>query len=332
MFVTGITFGQALPPGVPSNFVETPAGYFHPTCIMQLQPGERLVGNTIVSPVRGTLQVAPCQYPSYPRRVVAPLPPPPTINGWVADEDSASVGNVNWISAAWTVPNNPNSIGSQTVYFFPGLEHTPSGASILQPVLAWNGSDAAGANWVIYSWNCCPVNYVWHSQPLAVNPGEAISGLVSGTNCNAGTGVCQNWQVQTTVTRGVTSLSTTLDTDSVGQTLNWEAGGALEVYNVDVCNQLPANGAISFNDIVVRDINGGQVFPSWNAYRPTLSPDCVTGVSATTNTVSITWNGCVPQCYPYQCGQSDGCGGQCFTCPGYPYHCCDLLCTTEACQ
>ena len=112
---------------------------------------------------RAPTGVAPCSYARYNAQgqVIAAAPLtyggdnslPATINGWVASADTKSAGPIGYLAADWLVPTAPTTNNNQTLYYFPGLESTAQGNTILQPVLGWNAfGDSA---WTLASWNCC---------------------------------------------------------------------------------------------------------------------------------------------------------------------------------
>src|SRR5262249_47664724 len=156
-------------------------------CVVEVGEDERVRDDgAIERPDGGARQVGACLHPSYDRhgRVVdrSAHAREPTVNGWVADENSTSPGPVQFLSAKWLVPPAPTFRGGQTVYFFPGLEPlSDSNTFILQPVLAWNGfSDQA---WTITSWNCCRSGNAFHGNTAGVIVGDTITGKMTGTNC-----------------------------------------------------------------------------------------------------------------------------------------------------
>src|SRR5262249_17501918 len=55
----------ARPPSVPADYLETPAGYFHPDCVVTTGKGEMLDDTMIVSPSGQMRAVAPCTYPHF---------------------------------------------------------------------------------------------------------------------------------------------------------------------------------------------------------------------------------------------------------------------------
>jgi hypothetical protein len=270
------------PAQVPSGFVATPHGYFHPSCVVELGDDER-VGDSgeVVRQGAERRALAPCRHSRYDKvgRLVvkkdaAANTPPPTVNGWVASISSTSVGPVKSISATWNVPRAPKVAGAQTLYFFPGLEPSATGDAILQPVLAWNGFN--DGRWTIASWNCCKDANALHSAPKAVSPGETITGSVVGSSCNA-QGVCASWKIRTASSRGV---STTLNTTAHGEVLDWEFAGAFEAYGVDSCNQYPSDGRVAFTSVAVRQTSGAVTTPAWVAMNYGTSPGCLTSVTS----------------------------------------------------
>ena len=280
------------PTSVPADYVVTPQGYFHPSCVVEIQDRERLRWDGDVEAEDGSSRaVAPCGQASFDRRGLrrSTATPPPTVNGWAASASTTATGATSYLSATWTVPRSPARAANQTIYLFPGLEPAATGDVILQPVLAWNGF--GDRRWTIASWSCCKDGNVLHSAPRNVSAGDAVTGSVTGTSCDA-QGVCSSWRIQTSVpARGI---STTLDTSAYGEALDWAFGGALEVYGVDRCDQYPASGSVQFRNVSVRQASGASAAPPWAAYQ--LSPSCVTGVSAPvatnvsmTTTVSVTW-------------------------------------------
>lgn len=316
-------FQSNRPEAVPLEYVETPSGYFHPSCVIAVREDEFVRGDVIERADGAKRHIPRCDHPHYDRRGNAIFSGriPPEVDGWVAEAEDVTAP-VEWLSATWTVPAAPTSNVGQTVYLFPGLEHTPGAEFIVQPVLAWNGLHAP-AGWAIYNWNCCRNGVQLYSPAVAVSTGEAISGYAWGTNCDAATGVCGAWQVRTSSTNS----SSTLNTDAYGQNLNWIFGGVLEAYNVTQCNQYPASGNVAYQNVTANSVGGVNIPPTWTpVVFSGLTPSCNYAVQANGANVTIQWS-CTPVTKAQACGtsicgtQPDGCGGtiSCGTCGANQY-------------
>lgn len=149
----------ARPAAVPSDYVEVPAGYMHPSCVHELAPGETVEGNGSIKRADGTRRwISQCTLPRYDSRgrlssggQTASGPGLPTVNGWMAYVYQLNSSAFEHLVARWVVPANPPVWDTQIVYLFPAFEDNPV-TRIIQPVLAWNGYGAKGNHWVIYSW------------------------------------------------------------------------------------------------------------------------------------------------------------------------------------
>jgi hypothetical protein len=285
----------ARPAAVPDDYLVTPNGYFHPSCVHEIAADERIRADGRVVDAQGMMHMRlSCAYPHFTAdgtRIEANAGGPskaPVINGWVAFSDtdsSAPTAVAGSIAANFTVPSAPSKSGGQVVYFFPGLEQVPNVVTIVQPVLGWNAfGDHA---WTIASWNCCVNGTTNYSSPVSVNVGDTIHGLATG-NCTTSS-VCDTWLILSEdVTTG---QSTTLTTSAYGQAFNWFFGGVLEVYSVSSCNMLPANGSISFQDIEVRDISGNLLAPVWLSSVQNVRPQCTYSVQNTPSSTTISFGG-----------------------------------------
>lgn len=302
---------------MPQDYVPTPGGYSHPSCVIEVREGEWIRGEFIVAPDGTARSVGRCGYPQLDRRGVlrAPATPGPVASGYLVEVHDTGTGPLDWLSATWTVPSPPASVAGQTIYLFPSLSPLAGGV-IIQPVLAWNGL-GAGSGWHIYSWYYDNANtqHQFYSTPYAVAAGETISGYMAGTDCNAVTRVCNTWQIRT----ASTNSSSTLTTQSFGVVFDWPFAAALEVYAVSTCAQFPASGSVTFQNLSAHALGGVNVWPLWRVSQFPSSPSCVTGASGAGSTASITW--CVPvsSCGGRVCGPlADGCGGtlDCGTCRG----------------
>jgi hypothetical protein len=295
------------PAVVPSGYLETPFGYVHPSCVFHLDESEEVRDRYIVRRDGSSRELPPCVHPRYDRHgrevVATPGAVPPLDWGWI-EYASRVVAPVEWMSATWTTPPAPRVVGSQTLYYFPGLEAMAQPDFILQPVLGWNAQ--VDNRWTIASWNCCRNGNALHSTLVPVPSGASIAGYVWGSDCDALSGVCATWQVQTSIAGGA---STTLNTDSYGDAMDWAFGGAFEVYALDTCTQLPPTSGITFDNLTVQAVGGGNITPQWLPTVTSVTPSC--NYSVTTNTPStLTLKWCVPATCSNRCGTiSNGCGG-----------------------
>jgi hypothetical protein len=275
------------PATVPDDFVPTPGGYLHPSCIIAVGKGEQVREDGQVGLAQGAVRsVAPCPYAAYSRDGQLLAHPGAraelqTVDGWVAELYNLTSGPATFLQTQWTVPPAPLNQGSQIVYFFPGLQPTTANPSfILQPVLGW-----AAGKWTIASWSYGAGN-AFHSDPIDVNPGETILGTVQGGQCNE-FGVCSNWNVITNrQNNGVTVLTTST---RAGQVLDMIFPAVLEAYNINTCSQYPPSNKIDFTNITVEGRSGQEVHPGWIPEFHDVQPRCSTGINTSSTKVGITW-------------------------------------------
>jgi len=296
---------------IPANYVRTPNGYFHPSCVVQVEDDEVLFpGEKIRRPDGSDRTIAPCAYPAldlHGHPLDGLVRTNPSVSGWQMDAELDNV-TVSEISASWTVPNTPTNTGAspqQVIYFFPGLEPSDQ-VHILQPVLGWNASDQPGT-WSIQSWLCCDSTWnTYKSAGLAAQGiGDTITGYAQGSNCSANTGVCSNWQVSTSDINGASTISTTLNIGSpvnppdYSKVVNYSYGGVLEMYYLSHCTQLPPDDSMTFSSVTILDINGSQITsPSWTRviYDYAGAPHCLYSLTTTNSSVTLSWDhlGCDP--------------------------------------
>nr|WKF56694.1 hypothetical protein HUO10_001155 [Paraburkholderia busanensis] len=275
----------ARPANVPLDYVVTPNGFFSPDCVQVIHAHENLRADGSIRQSDGTVRApAKCGRAHYDRQGhrIAPTAaghaaPASTANavepdyhGWIESVNYQNGSNVGRLRASWKVPSTPNDAGNQTVFFFPGLEQTPTVQSILQPVLGWNGFN--DHTWTIASWNCCTAGTTTHTDPVNVSPGDEIVGDMYSL-CGVGVYDCGSWSI---VTQDTTNgQSVTLNTAPQGE-LQWVFGGVLEVYGFSSCNQLPPEASTQFYGVSVWDTNGNVLSPSWQGgfASSSLSPQC----------------------------------------------------------
>jgi hypothetical protein len=288
------------PPGVPGDYVITPFGWFHPSCVRGVASGDTVFADGRVQHADGTVDPAApvCGYPSYTARGEIITSRSPAANGWIetahtspTPPPSTSFGN---LTATWTVPLAPSNTSSSQllVYFFPGLQQDLDAQNlIIQPVLGWNDRQNQGpANaWGIASWiYCTDPNITTHSTPRAVNPNDVIVGTISGSNCNPVTLKCSSWTI--TTQDQTTSTSTTLNVSNYDRKFNLAFEGALEAYNVNTCNQYPANGKLTFFDVALYDYNHNLISNpgwSWDPQYQYLDPQCWYGGQASPTQLTL---------------------------------------------
>jgi hypothetical protein len=295
VLVVGVTAAQALttagphrPATVPADYVITPFGYFHPSCVGRVASGDELLPDQgVIRHADGTtLPMHVCAYPHYRgdgTQVVGDernVTDPEIGHSWIVDEAVTTSSAYGFLSGLWTVPPAPGSNDGQTLYYFNGLEQSKNDVSIIQPVLGWNSDYAS--EWGAASWNCCYGNGVWEATPVPVNSGDTILGYMFN-NCSSGTKTCGSWDIITwdLSTDGFSQLT---GSSNLGQTFNWAFGGVLEVYNIAQCSDYPDNPYgwtgglhdISFNQIVLWNDKLQSITPAWALSKDdkTGSPQC----------------------------------------------------------
>jgi len=296
--------GTRRPANVPSNYVITPFGYFHPSCVLQLQRGEYMDKGGGLHLANGkTLQAGPCRYPHYmPSGQLAPgsgqsndtvveqdqepSTQPAITHSWM-EYSSATTGTAYGEGiSTWTVPPVPIMQDGQVIYFFPGFEDYSTYQTIIQPVIG----SYDGQAWTAASWNCCPAGTANESTPISINPGDTIVGTTKMT-CAAGTTNCSTWNI--TTLDQTTSQSTELtNTPAEGQVFNWAQGGVLEVYYVNQCLDYPPNASIEFNTSLY-DSNFNLISnPGWQnelVFPSTGQPQCDYGVTTSGSQTTLTY-------------------------------------------
>jgi hypothetical protein len=266
------------PPAVPGEFVITPFGYFHPSCVLQLTEGNTLLADGRVEHPDGRIEVAPrCRHPHYTSRGTAlPLDSragefdPLEISGWLESISAITTGVYSKLKSTWVVPPAPTTNNGQLLYFFPGFEDLDHPISILQPVMQWGvGSAGGGPYWTAASWNCCISGATWHSPLIKLNVGDTIIGTISST-CGPGHD-CPTWNVVTS--NRTTGQRTTLANTPVSrQVWNWVFGAAAEPYGVVECTDFPDNSGLTFSVLVYDEI-GKVIVPDWQGDLWISNPD-----------------------------------------------------------
>jgi hypothetical protein len=266
----------ARPLGVPTSYVLTRHGFFHPSCVIKLSANESIDGDGVIRDLSGAFRerVPPCQYPRFNRkglpvvslpvtsRASAPtptLPPdhPHAIDGWVTHYFYESVmftfGTGLTISTTWKVPEVPTKLATQDIALFNGQQtySDSSGMNVMQPVLEFNA--AFGHWWIIAEYCCAPVDV--QTQHMIVRVGDTIRGDIVGTSCAMG--ACQDWT--TTATDVDTGQSVVLHKSGLPTVVDI-IPGVLETSDITSCDMLPANGQTTFFSHQVLDGAGKPLF------------------------------------------------------------------------
>jgi len=297
--------GSNRPASVPSDYVITPFGYFHPSCVRAAKNGETVLADGRIRFEDGTEEtVAPfCSFPRYTPKgelvVEGSANPGPLDISWSWIESGQVVTSTTYdaVMAAWTVPQTPTSNDGQTLFFFPALTHNhltpPSEEPIIQPVLGWNDGQSGAGPWNIASWNCCPSGMTWNSSPVTVNPGDQIQGTVMSACGAALVHACSKWTITTEdVTTG---QSTTLNV-AYPSLMNfvWAQSGVLEVYSIYQCSDFPPDGSITFSNVALFDNYFRRITsPAWASElfvtQGQTTPWCNYGVTVTDTSATLTY-------------------------------------------
>ena len=143
--------GPNRPPQVPAEYIVTPFGYFHPSCVAHLAPDEVLLeGGLVIQKADGTVYPGPvCEYPHYTARGEmfangSAIEPPTISHSWIVAGSVSDDSSYGEVVANWNVPSTPLSFDDQVLYFFPGLEDQEGATTILQPVLGFNADFTRG--------------------------------------------------------------------------------------------------------------------------------------------------------------------------------------------
>jgi hypothetical protein len=279
------------PAGVPEDYVITPFGYFHPSCVRMLAEGQTLLADGRIQYADGRVEatVPVCNYPHYTSAgaIVSAYDKglsgmEPEINGWLEYVSVTTNTSYGEISASWAVPPGPTAEDGQTLFFFPGFEDRNDVISIVQPVLQFGPSAAGGgAFWAIASWNCCPSGIAVHSSLLDVSSGDTVVGTIS-PNCKPGKDYCPTWNVVSEdKTKG--KKTTLAKTPAEKQIWNWAFGAVSEDYGVVQCGDFPADSGLTFTVHLYNQSGKLIPDPGWVGTPPGSgeTPKCKYGVKTT---------------------------------------------------
>ena len=276
------------PATVPADYVITPFGYFHPSCVNHLAKGDVLLKDEkAIQHANGKADKIPaCAYPRYEADGeevtgdVQVVNPPSIGHSWVEYVSTTTTSAFGALDDTWIVPPPPKNDAGQTLYFFPGLEQASNDVTILQPVLGWNSDFSS--SWGIASWNCCMNGATNEGPPLPVNPGDEIIGQISNT-CGPpphANKKCPTWNVfaidnTIELLDGISYAAGLTETSNYGQSFNWAFSGAMEVYNVVQCGDYPSSTRILFYELGLFNYKFVGVSPKWTGSVVSgLTPQC----------------------------------------------------------
>jgi hypothetical protein len=252
------------PASVPADYIVTPAGYFHPSCVQPL----------------AAAVVAPCGLPHYDRSGAGlgdgagTVRPRFSGGRWITNAN-AVVGGIGSstalvVSADITVPKTPTYDGGQVLYMFDGLEPSSDGSEILQPVLGFNSG-----SWTMQNWNCCVDGNVFYDGAVTVKSGDSINQTVKG---HVG-----SWDISWTRNG---KPGKTFHVTGNNKTYDWLFAGVLEAYDITRCDEYPNDTSVAFRNLKVTS-NGATIHPGWQADAPILSPNCATNTTIASTGVTI---------------------------------------------
>jgi hypothetical protein len=295
--------GPNRPAEVPADYVITPFGYFHPSCVLILKTGEHVTSDGLLQHTDGSQEQVGCQYPHFgpsgapalgpydAKRTVVPQDQGPTTypsitHSWIeASYVTTSTAYGKEVST-WTVPPLPLMHDGQTIYFFPGFEDYVKDVSILQPVIgSYNGGQ-----WTMASWNCCLAGTADESTPINISPGDIIVGTTQMT-CAAGTTNCSTWNV-TTQDQTTTQSTELTATPNGGQTFDWAFGGVLEIYNVDQCLDYPPNASLNMTSLLYdssMNLLSNLTWDNWLILSSSAQPQCNYSVTTTPTVTTLNY-------------------------------------------
>lgn len=176
----------------------------------------------------------------------------PISNGWFNYAGWVAPQTVGQFTATYTLPNVPANPGSQTLYYYIGIEDLDSSPLvILQPVIAY--SQGASGGWSLTSWNCCASGQV--------NSGNTVTGMAAGDTIQAS--IMQISQSPSTYAIDGTWNGSTASLNVVvgAEAFNWP-NVTLEIKNVTTCDQF-ATGPFTFSQLYLASSTYMTLQPNW---------------------------------------------------------------------
>ncbi|KJE91776.1 hypothetical protein CAOG_002865 [Capsaspora owczarzaki ATCC 30864] len=304
-----VAAATALP--LSSDYVLTPAGYQHSSCVHGVPAGSEVVrsdeGLTLIHPDGTIIRKDKCSYPTFnSMREVKQAAAAggavggnrvlinddgnveETANGWQA-YTKQNAGNVTAYLGTFNIPAAPQDYNGQTIFFFTGLQNIdwvppqtrPSeGFDIIQPVAQYGPSSAGGGNyWTLSSWYVTlGTGTVW-SPLIRINANDTIFGNMTRTGP-------ESWYIN--------SLDQTLNqktditvTKSLLTTQPW-IYNTLEVYELSKCTHFPAapNNVLNFRNLALY-VSGQLTSANWQIGTDGQNPPLCSAVAKINSPVSV---------------------------------------------
>lgn len=271
---------------LPPDYVVTPSGAFHPSCVHELPSGASVDDGVVTRLGSVISNITPCLYPSYrPDTIVTPLATvlPPVdysvpgyrYNGWLtfAWYKTGTQSPFSNLSVNFKVPNYPPLDNNQVVAIFPGFQDTyPSGNWIIQPVIYYNKD----WGWVMFSayYGCgqpgCTNNSFIYTNPVSVFPGHVMRGTVSRSGGVPIYSPTQKWVIKiSNLTNGKSSV---LNSTTYYGNPTFVTAGAVETYNIANCANFPSPDYEIFSSILVNGVTPPT--SKWIFTHSSFSPAC----------------------------------------------------------
>jgi hypothetical protein len=281
---------------VSADYVPTPLGMFHKSCVRRLPSGSHVLQDGSVS-LDGKQIEGPseCRFKPLTFNRLDRIPPGPCTGSaacWAASSTTFAGTNAwgfNWfnlLQGKWLVPSNPASNGA-LLYYFNGMQTPGTNPTIIQPVLQWGTGPAGGGNkWTVGAWYVGTNGVMNVSSLMDVATDDIIVGTMTGFPCDSTTGIC-TWQVRAARYQSTTYMGAVEINATASDKMNFAAKAVKEAYSVTSCGQYPTSDGILFYDQALwmpgpatsnfNDVTSSQ---NWsNSVVSGLSPSCSVNVN-----------------------------------------------------
>jgi hypothetical protein len=261
-------------PAIAANLVATPGGYRSRSLVHRVDPGHAVDLAADGLRIRSLASNAEVSRIARPKaNVVAPK----LGDEWIADAywNNDSGSPITSFRTTWEVPDEPSTDSGQLIYLFNGMtRYYGNNAVILQPVLQWGtGPDGGGAFWTIASWYVHLQGDTFYTPFVAVNPGDAVTGVMTAVDQGGGLFTYRS------EFEGVTSSVLTVQN---AEELVW-CSQTLEAYRLERCSDYPASAATAFRSIELVTAAG---VPNVNWQEEDRVTDCGQHVKVVKNVAS----------------------------------------------